>query len=128
FVPTGVDMPEEKYYAEMCGGIVLESPGTVTMLAVNLAIHFGAKEIYLLGADFAFPKDKYYAMGATGGGSLADKSSLFAIESVGGGQVYTDKPMLMFRAYMEELIAKTPGVTFYNLSRGGARIAGTVEI
>jgi len=127
-VPIDGDTPEQKLYAERCGGIALECPGTVTMLAVSLALYFGAKEVYLLGADFAFSKDKYYATGATGGGSLDDKSGLFKIESVGGGLVNTDKSMSMFRGYMEELIENTLGVTFYNLSKGGARIAGTVEI
>lgn len=126
-VPIDNDMPEIKDYAEQCGSVALECPGTVTMLATNLALYFGAKEIYLLGADFAFPKEQYYAAGATGGGSLEDKSDLLETESVGGGRVYTDKFMMMFRNYMETLIENTPGVTFYNLSNG-ARIAGTVEI
>lgn len=126
-VPIDGDMPEERYYKDQCGGIALDCPGTVTMLAVRLALYLGAKEIYLLGADFAFPKEKYYAEGATGGGSLSDKSGLFSVESVGGGSVYTDKSMTMFREYMEELIEDTPDVLFYNLSKG-ARIAGTVEI
>lgn len=127
-VPTDGDTPEERYYAERCGGIALECPGTVTILAVSLALYFGAEEIYLLGADFAFPKERYYAAGAIGGGTLEDKNSLFSVESVGGGLVYADKPMIMFRNNMEELIENTPEVTFYNLSNGGARIAGTIEL
>lgn len=126
-VPIEGDMPEERYYKEQCGGIALDCPGTVAMLAVRLALYLGAREIYLLGVDFAFPKEKYYAEGATGGGSLSDKSGLFPVESVGGGSVYTDKSMTIFREYMEALIADTPDVAFYNMSKG-ARIAGTVEI
>lgn len=126
-VPTGGDTPEEKYYKKQCGGFALDCPGTVTIMAVNLALYFGAKEIYLLGVDFAFPKEQYYATGATGDNSLSDKSSLFLVESVGGGTVYTDKPMTMFRDYMEELIENASDVTFYNLSKG-ARITGTIEI
>ena len=121
------ELPEERDYIKQCGGVALECPGTVTMLAARLALYFGAKEIYLLGTDFAFPKEQYYASGATGGSFLSDKSSLFTVESVDGGTVYTDKSMTMFRDYMEDLIENTPNVTFYNLSKG-ARITGTIEI
>lgn len=126
-VPTDGDMLEEKYYKNLCGGIAMDCPGMVTMLAVRLALYFGAKKIYLLGTDFAFPKEKDYADGAIGGGWLSNKKGLFFVESVGGGSVYTNKHMVMFREYMEELIENTPDVTFYNLSKG-ARIAGTIEI
>lgn len=127
-VPTDGDTWEERYFIEKCGGLALSCPGTVTMMAVSLALYFGAKEIYLLGADFAFPQERYYAKGAVGGGTTGNREDWFLVERVGGDMVYTDKSLTMFRNNLEEIIEDTPEVQFYNLSDSGARIAGTIEI
>lgn len=125
-VPSPGSMPEEQDYIRQCEGRALNCSGTVTVLAVSLAQYFGAREIYLTGADFSFPEGRTYTKGAVGAMEKGD--TLFPVERVGGGSVLTDRVRDIYRKDMEELIENTPDVTFYNLSGIGARIAGTVEI
>lgn len=125
-VPSPGSMPEEQDYIRMCDGRALNCSGTVTVLAVSLALYFGAREIYLTGADFSFPEGRTYTKGAVG--AMVKGDTLFPVERVGGGSVLTDRVRDIYRKDMEELIEGTPEVMFYNLSGIGARIKGTIEI
>lgn len=99
--------------------------GTVTYSALDAAIRFGAKTIYLAGVDMAYPGGVTHAKG-TQQRRVLDTEHMAAIESADGGTVYADAVFVMYRKCIEERIAEAPQVTYYNLSRVGAKIKGTI--
>lgn len=101
--------------------------GTVTYTALDAAIKFGAKKIFLVGADMAFPGGMTHAT-ETMDCKKRSVENLIATEGVGGNEVYTDYPFRIFRDCIEGRIEQSPQVEFYNLSKVGARIKGTIEV
>lgn len=100
--------------------------GSVIHPAVDLAVKMGAAQITLFGADFAFPNDKTHAGWNDGDlGPQLGAAKHWVLD--GNGQRI--KTQLNFRSYLCELerfIVGHPQVRFYNSSRAGAMIAGTV--
>jgi hypothetical protein len=103
----------------------LHTAGSVLHPAVDLAVQMGARRIILLGADFAFPRDKTHAGWADGELGPSVKAARYWVHDGRGQRV---KTQLNFRSYLMELerfIARHPQVEFFNTSRDGALIAGT---
>lgn len=126
-VPTLSALDREQEYAEQYGLEVWNCGCTVTMMAVNAALYCGAAEIYLAGADFAYPGGWSHASG-TNERQQERQEDLFPVEAVDGGVVYSRADLTMFRRDLEGLIASTPDVTYYNMSGSGAKIAGTRQM
>lgn len=100
--------------------------GSVIHPAVDLAVKMGAARVTLFGADFAFPNNKTHAGWSDGDlGPQLGASRHWVLD--GHGQRV--KTQLNFRSYLCELeryIAARPHVEFYNSSRAGAMITGTI--
>ncbi len=101
--------------------------GTVTHLAIEAAIRFGAKKIYLAGVDLSYPNGLSHAKG-TMDRSVKSTENMLPVKGVGDSTVYADSIFIAYRKWIEDRIALTPGITFYNLSHVGAKIAGTKEV
>ncbi|MBF0610390.1 MAG: DUF115 domain-containing protein [Magnetococcales bacterium] len=106
----------------------LHSGGSVIHPATHLAVAMGGEQIILAGCDFSFPggqiRDEHspeLSFGLLSGGS---------IELVNGnGQlVKSVASMRQFLLEMESFIQHHPQVRFYNASREGARIEGTLPL
>lgn len=102
--------------------------GTVTFFAMEAAIHFGAKEIYLTGVDLAYPNGYTHATGTMDYKKIAEKSRLIEIEDVNGKKVLASEEFNEYRKNIEELIEETSEIKYYNLSSCGAYIKGTEKI
>ncbi len=100
--------------------------GTVTHLAMEAAIRFGAEKIYLAGVDLAYPKGLSHAEG-TMDRAVVTTEGMMPVEGVGETIVYADRQFISYRQWIEQRIELTPWITYYNLSHIGARIAGTRE-
>lgn len=117
--PVYRDMREQLPKAQLFVG------GSVIHPAVDLAVHMGASQITLFGADFAFPNNKTHA--GWNDGDLGPQVGA-ARHWVLDGHGQRVKTQLNFRSYLCELeryIAGHPQVAFYNSSRAGAMIVGT---
>lgn len=101
--------------------------GTVTSLALEFAIRFGAKKIYFIGVDLAYPEGVSHATG-TMDYTVKNTENMIQIPGVFGKKVYADRPFMAYRAQIEERIAETKGIKYYNLSHVGAHIKGTIEV
>lgn len=104
----------------------LYASGSVIHPAIDLAVKMGSLSITLFGADFAFPMNKTHAGWKDGElGPTFGEARHWVVD--GHGQRV--RTQLNFRSYLIELeryIARHPQVRFYNTSRAGALIAGTV--
>lgn len=115
-----------KQQAEKYGEIIFDYTGTVTSMALAVAIAFGPDEIYLAGVDLAFPYNKSHASDTLE--YREEVSASLETESVGGGRVATDVVFLDYLKQIEGQISRCNNITFFNLSKIGAKIKGTKEI
>lgn len=121
------DCAESIKYAETHGEEIWGVGGTVSYTAIEAAIRLGAHNIYLLGLDLAFPDALSHAVDTPQRRKL-DVSNYSLIDQVGGGKVYSDYAFSLYREAIEKLILMYPKVNFYNLSKIGAKIKGTMEL
>ena len=98
--------------------------GSVTTLALDIAVQFKAKNIYFIGVDMAYPGGQSHASGSVAERKV-DTSKLTAIEGTNGETVYTDELFLRYLKEIENIISEHPEINFYNLSKIGAKIKGT---
>ena len=121
-----VDGPEYgiREYASQNGLELWPSGGTVTALAMEFAIRFGAKKIYLAGVDLAFPGGMSHAAG-TNFRSRIELTQLMEIPGTMGNVVYTNETFQLYRQWIENRISQNPHIEFVNMSDIGAQICGT---
>jgi hypothetical protein len=99
--------------------------GTVTHMAVDLAVKIGARRVLLAGADFGYVRARSHASGAADPTDLARPDPLRTWVLNGHGQrVATDLRMATYRRDLEAYIAAHPTTEFVNTGRDGAVIEG----
>lgn len=113
-------------YAEKQKWTMFQSGGTVAFMALELAIYFGAGNIYMIGIDLAFPGGASHAVG-TMDYQMKNTEYLPVTKGVRGKKVYTDRVFLTYKTQIENRIKRENNITFYNMSAIGAHIEGTIE-
>lgn len=98
--------------------------GTVTSMALEVAIRLGAKKVYLIGADLSYPDG---AMHADGVGHDVKKwnRSEETVVSVDDKIIPTSVIFREYKYMMEQQIAEHPEVEIINMSKHGAYLKGT---
>ena len=128
-VAYGGDM---SFFGDVCTGIKKESlfiGGSVIHPALDLAVRMGADEVYLAGADLSYTYGKTHAQGNLQSQEAEYDPSLVETPKVKNGwgkNNDTEHNFLLYLRGIETYIQKVENVTFINLSRDGAFIAGTV--
>jgi len=97
--------------------------GTVTSMAIEIAVGLGAKKIKLVGVDLAYPSNKSHAAGLMDTTQI-DVEGMILVQSVDGGKVYTSEEFIMYIDDIERIIEKNKDITFINMSKHGALIKG----
>lgn len=101
-----------------CGGSVIHP-------AIDLAVNMKAENIILLGADFSFPDGRTHAYWQEDSVHISATNTSHWVLNFYNERIPT---LLNYRGYLRDLeqyIALTKNVTFYNGSKKGALIAGT---
>lgn len=111
--------------AKNSGFELFQTGGSVTTLALDIALQFVAKRIILLGTDMAYTGGQSHAGGL--GRTIADGVMLRKVESVDGTTVDTGRNLDIYRRWIEQRLCREKHITVYNTARG-ARIKGTVEM
>lgn len=115
---------------------ILSDATTIAIVALQLAVLWGANPIIFVGQDLAVPNNKVYAAGIS---HLRDPNlteeeleNYFPVEKVGGGTVLTSHRLNRMQENMEsvlnQVLQTAPQYLFINTSADGARIHGTVEM
>lgn len=115
--------PAEKVANEY-GYSLFQTGGSVTTTALDVSLEFGAKKIFLIGADMGYTDNRSHAGGI--GHEANDTSDFRQVPAVDGGIVYTTRNLDIYRKWIERRIASIEQPIVYNTSRG-AKITGTVE-
>lgn len=103
---------------------VFQTGGSVSTLALDIAIQFGAEKIILVGLDMAYTGNSSHAGGV--GREITDVSGLREVESIDGMKVYTSRNLDIYRKWIERRISDEKEIPIYNTGHG-ARIHGTIE-
>ncbi len=103
----------------------LWASGSVTHVAVDLAVKMGAAEIVLFGCDFGFARGRTHVAG-----NPYDVPAESAgvpgvwVTDVGGGRLATLPNLTTYLRELERYVRAHPEVSFFNASRAGAVIEG----
>lgn len=119
----------EKGYQQLATEIPkgkLYSSGTVFHPAVDLAVRIGAKEVVLLGADFAYPDGISHVAGSAHTKSRELNTGDPWVKSGAGEKIATTANLRGFLRDLEDYIALWPQILFVNASQRGALIQGTI--
>ena len=100
---------------------------SVIHTATDLALKMGIREIYFMGADFAFPHGKSYAKSLEEFSKPQDHLTEWLLDGY-GNKILTQPNMVGYLLDLEELIERNPDTKFFNTSRAGAIINGTTYI
>lgn len=125
-IPTAL-LPEMIEYAKQKNEKLWQTGGTVTSLAMEVAIQFGATKVYLVGVDLAYPDGVSHASN-TMDRSIKSTDRMIPVKSVTGDIVYTEQNFIMYREYIEQRIKETPHIKYYNMSKIGAHIEGAENL
>lgn len=126
-VYSGSTFSKLDLYAKSNNQKVLYSGGTVNSMALEVACELGADTVELVGVDLSYPGNKSHSIGTMDYHSV-ENENLIEVDGVNGEKVNTDSLLLSYIHDLEGQIASHPGVRFYNYSKVGARIKGTLEI
>ena len=111
----GVDMTKRNnWYAD----------GTVTSLAIEVAVKLGAMRIDLYGVDLSYPNGMSHASGTPDLHKM-DTDCMRRVQSVDGGEVPTQENMVIYIDDICKQVAAYTDVLFVNYSNHGAVIDGT---
>ena len=101
---------------------IYDTGGTVTSLAIDVAVKAGAKSIGLVGVDMAY-RDGYSHAGIDKR-RKTDNSELIKVRGVTGEDVYTEVVLYNYLKWIEKEIENNKQVKFINYSTCGAYING----
>ncbi len=116
----------------------IDGGNSILHIIVNFAVFIGAKNVYLAGVDFGYPKgalEKSHCDGSfpNWNPDVNKQESMFQdflwMPSTDGGQVQSSPPYRNFKTFLELQIHKyttlDKDLKFWNLSPHGCKIAGT---
>lgn len=117
-------MPQAEDMAGASRVSLYSSGGSVTTLAIDIAIRLKAKRIICVGADMGYKGENTHAGGV--GRKIVDRESLKEVDAVGGGKILTGKTLNIYRKWIENRIMNENNIEFINCSTG-AKINGMKE-
>lgn len=114
---------------------VINDSSTISNVTLQLLAQLNVGNVILVGQNFAYKNDNYYAQGITryddpkyknGVMQKIKLGQIISVEDVFGGMVQTEEGYNQMRREMEEYIKQIPHIQVINTTKGGAKIAGTV--
>lgn len=121
FVPA---LPRYARCAAELGRGQLWCSGSVLHPSVDLAVRMGASEIVLHGADFAFTRGRTHVAGNPIAESAPQRGPCAWVLDARGQRVPSQPNLIAFLRDLEQYIARTPSVRFWNAGAEGAAIRG----
>jgi hypothetical protein len=109
---------------------MLSDAPSIAVITLQLFQRLNCHPIILVGQNFAYRGNQYYAQGIQYNvrptqASEQELSSLVAVQGVEGEEVYTNYGFIRSREVMEAYIRHMGQTNIINTTRGGAKIEGT---
>lgn len=118
----GYDLAEKR--AQELGVQTYQTGGSVTTLALYVALRFGADKIILIGVDLAYTDNRSHASGM--GYEIKEGKEYRMVTSTDGRQIKTSRNLDIYRKWIEHRIVEE-NIPILNTGRG-AQIAGTQTV
>ena len=118
----GYDLAEKR--AQELGVQTYQTGGSVTTLALDVALRFGADQIILIGVDLAYTDNRSHASGM--GYEIKEGKEYRMVTSTDGRQIKTSRNLDIYRKWIEHRIVEE-NIPILNTGRG-AQIAGTQTV
>ncbi|MCR5701953.1 MAG: DUF115 domain-containing protein [Lachnospiraceae bacterium] len=104
----------------------LDNGGSVSTIAMSLAMQWGYKDFVFVGLDLSLKPNKLYA------GKINDEvivpEGVIKTEGYYGEDVYTLPPYRLHQDWFEMIIRTHPEFNVYNATEGGVRIKGSKQV
>lgn len=103
---------------------------SVVNVALDVVIKLGFKKIIFIGQDLCYTEGNVHAKGTwrkDDNEVKFDSERFIKTTNILGETVYTDKPFLGMKHYMEDKIEKNLGITYINATQKGLNIKGTIN-
>lgn len=113
----------------------LSDSNTISNVTLQLLAQLNVKKVILVGQNFAYKKDIYYAQGITRYDDpkyakhvlqRVETNPMISVEGVHGQLVQTEQLYNQMRHEMEWYLEQLPHLQVINTTQGGAKIAGAV--
>ncbi|MGN0153920.1 MAG: motility associated factor glycosyltransferase family protein [Lachnospiraceae bacterium] len=119
---AGYDKAEE--YAKKKGFCLYETGGSVSTIALDIALRLGCKEVACIGLDLAYTGSKSHTS-QTLDEHIADTSEMIKVPACNGGMVATSKLFIIYREWIEHrVLCEDAKDKVINATEGGALIKG----
>ncbi len=119
--------PKAEEYAKERGYNIYQSGGSVSTIALDVAIQLGAARVVCLGLDLAYTGNKMHATHA-GKYDMIESDDLVQVKDWDGKLVNTSAAMAMYRKWIERRVEmahkERPELELINATEGGAYIQG----
>ncbi|WP_455714573.1 motility associated factor glycosyltransferase family protein [Anaerosporobacter sp.] len=120
----GFTMAEE--FAKEMGYHLYQTGGSVSTVALDVAISLGAKRVIFVGLDLAYPDNLVHAEGTSRRHLVDDDDGLKTVKDIDGNYIKTNKHLDMYRRWIEERIdTADSNIEFIDATEGGVFINGT---
>ena len=100
-----------------------QSGGSVSTIAMDVAIRLGAARVICLGLDLAYTNDATHASDTMDYTSCA-ASDEYKVKAFDGGTVNSSNLFIVYREWIEQRIQREKECRFINATEGGAYIEG----
>lgn len=97
------------------GYLLFETGGSVSTLAIDIAIRFCAQKIILVGMDMAYTGNHSHAAGI--GRDITEQKGLRTIVSTEGKMIYTSRNLNVYRKWIEQRLADGQRPEVYNIEK-----------
>lgn len=115
--------------AEKRGSLMVETGGSVSTTALDLAVRAAASRIIFLGLDLAFTDNLAHASG-TANRIATEQEVLFPVKAYDGGTVMADHKFIIYREWIEERLRQSDAraIPVINATEGGSYIQGMIHV
>ncbi|WP_182303647.1 motility associated factor glycosyltransferase family protein [Cohnella cholangitidis] len=126
YIPITQD-PMLAYYGmhDLESPVIHDAP-SIAIVTLQVLIALKCSSIILVGQNFAFRDNQYYAEGVPY--SSRNTTERIPVASVEGDTIFTNSPLNLMRYEMEHYINKNPSFKIINATKGGAAIKGAQYI
>jgi hypothetical protein len=104
-------------------GIVNDAP-TVAVIALQAIIYSEASIVILVGQNFAYKGNDYYASGVPYAEGAPRREGMPEVDSTCGGKVVSNSSLIRMKREMEFYLHRHPHIEVLNTTKDGANIVG----
>lgn len=110
-------------------GYLVDTGGSVSTTALDIAIRLGGSPIIYLGQDLSFPQNKHHCEDSFHANTdVTFLKNMRTVKGADGTVLPTTLGMLSFKRWIENRISSEQGITFINATEGGVRLEGFAHL